>query len=74
MDPGEVQLTGTAEVCSRCGRSPVFAACAGCGGLLCGDCARFELIGSGCGTVWPVYYCAKCAADPLINPNAPVRE
>jgi hypothetical protein len=33
-----------------------------------------ELVGSGCGCVWPVYYCLLCVSDPLINPNALLRD
>ncbi|MFZ2447038.1 MAG: hypothetical protein WAW37_11825 [Syntrophobacteraceae bacterium] len=60
--------------CARCGGAPVFTACAGCGAMLCGKCVLFELIGSGCGCVWPLWYCPTCAADPLVNPNASLRD
>lgn len=59
--------------CSVCVQRPVFTSCAGCGLGLCESCAHFELIGSGCGCVWPTYYCGRCAANPLINPNALLR-
>lgn len=48
--------------------------CLGCGIPVCEACARFELIGSGCGCVWPAYYCHACAFDPAVNPNASFRE
>jgi hypothetical protein len=57
-----------------CEKAGFFVACLGCGMPLCEPCARFELIGSGCGCVWPVYYCTACARDPMINPNAALRE
>jgi hypothetical protein len=31
---------------------------------------NFELVGSGCGTVYPLYYCPECARNEQINPNA----
>lgn len=67
-------MTGVAGICGKCGHSKVFAVCLGCGAPLCEGCSRFELIGSGCGCVWPVYYCSACAHDPCINPNAMFRE
>jgi len=33
-----------------------------------------EIVGSGCGCVWPVYYCLNCISNPAINPNALLRE
>ncbi len=59
--------------CEICG-GKVFTVCPGCGKAVCQACARFELIGSGCGSVWPVYYCPACVQDPVINPNAILRE
>ncbi len=61
-------------VCGKCGRKKVFVRCLGCEIPICEDCARFELIGSGCGCVWPAYYCVSCAFDPAVNPNASFRE
>jgi hypothetical protein len=62
------------DLCGICEKEKVFAKCLGCERLLCEQCALFELIGSGCGCVWPVYYCSTCAHDPMINPNAIFRE
>ena len=59
--------------CEIC-RGQVFTTCLGCGKAVCQACARFELIGSGCGSVWPAYYCPGCVMDPDINPNAILRE
>ncbi len=61
-------------VCLVCGERKVFTTCTGCSRTICESCSRFELVGSGCGTVWPVYYCPACAQDPDINPNAVLRE
>jgi len=61
-------------LCGICVKAKVFAKCLGCSVSLCERCACFELIGSGCGCVWPAYYCFACAHDPLINPNAAFRE
>jgi len=58
------------EVCGHCGKRPSFIKCTGCEIPLCQECACFELIGSGCGTVIPAYYCLHCVKDPRINPNA----
>jgi len=57
-------------VCAKCGNPKTFTKCLGCGAVVCESCAIFELIGSGCGCVWPAYYCNDCAHDPSINPNA----
>lgn len=65
---------GGGRICGACGGKEFFVACLGCGLGLCEKCARFELIGSGCGCVWPAYYCTRCAQDPAINPNAVLRE
>ncbi len=66
-----MSLRGKAgEHCLTCGNGNVFTSCAGCGILLCQECSNFELLGSGCGTVWPVWYCGRCVSDALINPNA----
>jgi hypothetical protein len=61
-------------LCRKCGQEKVFTPCLGCGMPVCETCVRFELIGSGCGCVWPAYYCYTCAFDPAINPNASFRE
>jgi hypothetical protein len=61
-------------LCGTCGREKGFTTCLGCGMPVCEKCARFELIGSGCGCVWPAYYCRTCAFDPAVNPNAAFRE
>jgi hypothetical protein len=52
----------------------MFTECPGCGKALCQACARLELIGSGCGSVWPLYYCPACVLNRDINPNAVLRE
>ena len=70
-DFGETQVAGC---CAMCGWRRLFTTCLGCGLELCDRCARFELIGSGCGCVWPVYYCQSCVQNPSINPNAMLRE
>jgi len=62
------------DICRICKNAKVFAKCPGCEILICEPCSRFELIGSGCGCVWPVYYCITCARDPMINPNAVFRD
>lgn len=62
------------EICAICEQGKKFTACTGCGKSVCETCSRFELIGSGCGTVWPVYYCRQCSQDPHINPNAVFRD
>lgn len=62
------------DVCKMCGKEKVFTSCDDCGVLLCEKCALFELLAKGCGTVVPVYFCLKCATDPLINPNAAFRQ
>ena len=62
------------KACVTCRAKAVFALCLGCGAGVCDTCAQFELIGSGCGCVWPAYYCSKCAWDPLVNPNAAFRD
>jgi hypothetical protein len=58
------------EVCGNCGKRLSFIICTGCEIPLCQECACFELIGSGCGTVIPAYYCLLCVKDARINPNA----
>ncbi|MEN6320370.1 MAG: hypothetical protein ABFD82_16660 [Syntrophaceae bacterium] len=62
------------DICSMCINAKVFVKCPGCGMPVCEKCSRFELIGSGCGCVWPVYYCSQCAQNPMINPNAVFRD
>ncbi len=59
--------------CAFCDAIGMFTFCKGCDRPVCEHCCRFELIGSGCGCVWPVYYCRDCVSNPLINPNAPFR-
>ncbi len=61
-------------VCAKCRDPKAYAKCLGCEVTLCESCSIFELIGSGCGCVWPAYYCFDCAHDPCINPNAMFRE
>lgn len=56
--------------CPFCGKEAVLLKCSGCDGEVCEACHHFELVGSGCGTVIPLYYCPKCAVDEKINPNA----
>lgn len=62
------------KTCEACRLKVVFTPCLGCGAGVCDTCAQFELIGSGCGCVWPAYYCPKCAWDPYVNPNAAFRD
>jgi hypothetical protein len=69
-----MQIGDGEKTCSMCGRAEHFVSCSGCGTPLCQACARFELHGSGCGTVIPAYYCRACVMDPHINPNAPLRD
>jgi len=58
------------KACGICDKGKAFAVCPGCGTIVCEHCSCLELIGSGCGCVWPVYYCLMCMQDPMINPNA----
>lgn len=60
--------------CELCLENEAYTICLGCGKSACERCIRFELIGSGCGCVWPAYYCLRCVMDPMINPNAAFRE
>ena len=69
-----IKKTDLAGCCQICGGVAIFVTCLGCGIEMCEGCARFELIGSGCGCVWPAYYCAACARNPFINPNAILRD
>ncbi len=64
----------TPDVCKYCGKPKVFTSCEDCGVLLCEECAVFEILAKGCGTVVPVYFCSVCAVDPMINPNAAFRQ
>jgi hypothetical protein len=61
------------DLCKSCGNAKIFTCCDDCNISLCEECAVFELLAKGCGTVVPVYFCPKCAVDPLINPNAAFR-
>lgn len=61
-------------VCELCRENEFYTNCLGCGAKVCEKCIRFELIGSGCGCVWPAYYCIRCVHDPMVNPNAIFRE
>jgi len=61
---------GNSKVCGICNKEKVFTECLGCETAVCERCSCLELVGSGCGCVWPVYYCIKCVYDPRINPNA----
>ena len=69
----DMENRNSGSSCEIC-RGQVFTTCPGCGKALCQACARLELIGSGCGSVWPAYYCPACVMDPDINPNAMLRE
>lgn len=62
------------RICKICEKEKRFTECPGCGISACERCSCLELVGSGCGCVWPVYYCIKCVQDPKINPNAAFRE
>jgi hypothetical protein len=69
-DEMESRANTEREVCGHCGKRLSFIKCTGCEIPLCQECACFELIGSGCGTVIPAYYCLLCVKDARINPNA----
>jgi len=60
--------------CTVCSEERVYTVCTGCGQPVCEPCVRMELVGSGCGCVWPAYYCLRCVSDPFINPNASLRD
>ena len=62
------------NICGMCQKVKEYTVCLGCEIPICEQCARFEIIGSGCGCVWPVYYCSACAQNPMINPNAVFRD
>lgn len=53
-----------------CGKRLAVYTCKWCGVALCSECFRFDLLGSGCGSVHPIYGCEKCLKDPAINPFA----
>ncbi len=67
-------MTVGEETCGICKERKNFTHCIGCGISLCESCSCFELIGSGCGCVWPAYYCPPCSRNPLVNPNAFFKE
>ena len=69
-DVMESRANAERETCGHCGKRLSFIRCTGCEIPLCQECACFELIGSGCGTVIPAYYCLLCVKDARINPNA----
>ncbi len=60
--------------CPFCGNQAVLITCSGCNVEVCEACHHYELVGSGCGTVIPLFYCPKCAFDELINPNACLKD
>lgn len=62
------------DLCADCGKQKIWTTCKWCGKSLCEACAQFELLGEGCGTVVPAYFCTTCAIDPFCNPNAMFRE
>jgi hypothetical protein len=62
------------EFCADCRKQKFWTPCKWCGKPLCDACAQFELLGEGCGTVVPAYFCAICVMDPFCNPNAMFRE
>jgi hypothetical protein len=74
VEEGESGMRDETKTCEICRAKVVFASCLGCGAGVCEPCALFELIGSGCGCVWPAYYCPKCAWDQAVNPNAIFRD
>jgi hypothetical protein len=57
-------------ICEVCNDASMQLKCSFCRKGLCYACAHFELVGSGCGTIYPLYYCPSCAYDDSINPNA----
>jgi len=66
-------MSGTDTACTVCGQKKVFVSCIDCRTPLCEECACFELLAAGCGTVVPAYFCPECAINPLSNPNAAFR-
>lgn len=67
-------MEDNSKLCEICGTGKGSIICAGCGKMICDKCAHFELLGSGCGTVYPLYYCSACFQDERINPNAGLQE
>jgi len=56
--------------CDKCRENRAVNVCLGCHAAICESCSHFELFGSGCGCVFPAYYCLTCAEDPNRNPFA----
>lgn len=51
------------RLCEVCGERGIFMKCDGCGILLCSECLKYSLYGTGCGCIQPVVLCPACDED-----------
>jgi hypothetical protein len=56
------------RLCGVCGAREAILPCDGCKTILCGDCVKHGLYGTGCGCIQPLFLCPLCYDDPGINP------
>ncbi len=56
------------QICEICGQMQAICLCDGCGRMLCADCECFEIWGRDPDEMVEKHFCAKCHADPEINP------
>ena len=56
------------QKCTVCGKEQAKTECDNCGIVICGDCCKLEIWGSGAEDLSARYFCPTCKDDPDVNP------
>jgi len=56
------------QKCTVCGKEQAKTECDNCGIVICGDCCKLEIWGSGAEDLSARYFCPTCKDNPDVNP------
>jgi hypothetical protein len=56
------------QSCSVCGKEQAKTECDNCGTVLCGECCKLEIWGTGAEDLSARYFCPACKDNPDVNP------
>jgi hypothetical protein len=56
------------QSCSVCGKEQAKTECDNCGTVICGECCKLEIWGTGAEDLSARYFCPACKDNPDVNP------
>ena len=56
------------QICSVCGKEQAKTECDNCGTVICGECCKLEIWGTGAEDLSARYFCPACKDNPDVNP------